>query len=194
MRIISGICRGRNLRAPGPGAGKSGIRPTADRVREALFSILGDRPRGARVLDLYAGTGALGLEAMSRGAASAVFVDNGEAALGLVRKNVELCGFTEKTLVLRRDLTRFPAFLQELCPAGGFELIFLDPPYRQGLVDRFLRDLAELPLLARDGLLVAEEAAGVEPAAGGPGLVLADRRSYGDTAIWFYRHKQEEGA
>ena len=193
MRIISGTSRGRLLRTPGKSAGKSEIRPTADRVKEALFSILGGRLRGAKVLDLYAGTGALGLEALSRGAERAVFVDNGDAALELVKKNVELCGLSERSAIIRRDLTRGLAFLQGVAPAGGFDLIFLDPPYRQGLVALLLSGLSELALLAPDGLVVAEEGAEVELAAVYPGLNLADHRRYGDTAIWFYQPTQEDG-
>ena len=168
MRIIAGKCRGRVLRTPGLGSVNAGIRPTADRVKEALFSILGNRIRGAKVLDLYAGTGALGLEALSRGADRAVFVDNGDAALALLNKNVELCGFSERSIIIRRDLTRGLAFLPGLAPAGGFDLIFLDPPYRQGSVALFLNGLADLPLLAPDGLVIAEEGAEVELAEAWP--------------------------
>lgn len=194
MRIISGKCRGRLLRTPGLGNVNAGIRPTADRVKEALFSILGGRIRGARVLDLYAGTGALGLEALSRGADSAIFVDQGEGAIALIKKNVELCGLSERSVIIRRDLARGLSFLQEFSAVGGFDLIFLDPPYRQGLVDSFLLTLSELGLLALDGVVVGEEGAEVELAETYPGLQLADHRRYGDTAIWFYRHTQEDGA
>lgn len=194
MRIISGKCRGRILRTPGKSGGKSEIRPTADRVKEALFSILGGRSRGAKVLDLYAGTGALGLEALSRGADRAVFVDNGDVAIELIKKNVELCGFSERSTIIRRDLTRGPSFLQQLSPVHAFDLIFLDPPYRQGLVELFLGGLIDSRLLAEEGLVVAEEGAGVELAEVYPGLQLVDRRSYGDTGIWFYQHSQEDGA
>jgi 16S rRNA (guanine(966)-N(2))-methyltransferase RsmD len=155
---------------------------------------LGQRTREAKVLDLYAGTGALGLEALSRGADSAVFVDSGEAAITLLRKNVELCGFSERSAIIRRDLAGSPFFLRELAPAGGFDLIFLDPPYRQGLVDQFLSTLAGLCLLAADGLVVAEEGAEVALAESYPALLLADRRRYGDTAIWFYHRNHEDGA
>lgn len=194
MRIISGKCRGRILRTPGLGSVNAGIRPTADRVKEALFSILGGRVRGAKVLDLYAGTGALGLEALSRGADLAVFVDQGEGAIALVKKNVELCGLSERSVIIRRDLTRGLAFLQEWSPVGGFDLIFLDPPYRQGLVASFLLALNELGLLAENGLVVGEEGAEVELAEIYPGLNLADRRRYGDTGIWFYQPNHEDGA
>lgn len=194
MRIIAGKCRGRVLRAPGLDSVNAGIRPTADRVKEALFSILGVRVRGAKVLDLYAGTGALGLEALSRGADLAVFVDQGEGAVALVKKNVELCGLSERSVIIRRDLSGGLSFLRQSCPVGGFDLIFLDPPYRQGLVASFLLTLNELRLLAGKGLVICEEGAEVELAEIYPGLKLADRRRYGDTGIWFYHLNQEDGA
>lgn len=154
---------------------------------------MGQRIRGARVLDLYAGTGALGLEALSRGADLAVFVDNGDVAIELLNKNVELCGFSERSAIIRRDLTRGLSFLPDLSPAGGFDLIFLDPPYRLGLVAQVLNGLVALQLLTPDGLVVAEEGAEVELAELYPGLRLADRRRYGDTGIWFYQLNSEDG-
>jgi 16S rRNA (guanine966-N2)-methyltransferase len=158
-----------------------------------LFSILGGRIRGAKVLDLYAGTGALGLEALSRGADRAVFVDSCDIAIELVKKNVELCGFSVRSAIIRRDLTKDLSFLQGVAPAGGFDLIFLDPPYRQALVAHFLSGIAELRVLAQDGLFVAEEGAEVGLAEVYPGLILADHRRYGDTGIWFYQYNQEDG-
>jgi len=194
LRIIAGKCRGRVLRSPGGSTANLGIRPTADRVKEALFSILGQRVRGAKVLDLYAGTGALGLESLSRGADAVVFIDSGAAAIELITKNVELCGFSERSTIIRRDLARGLSFLPPLSPPDGFDLIFLDPPYRLGLVALFLTGLAELPLLARDGMVVAEEGAEVELTEDYPGLSQVDWRHYGDTGIWFYQHSQEDGA
>jgi 16S rRNA (guanine966-N2)-methyltransferase len=168
-------------------AGKSSIRPTSDRVREALYSILADRPEGARILDLFAGTGALGLEGLSRGGAMVLFVDLGVEALSLIRKNVELCGFAERTVIIKRDLTRGLSFLKEFRPPEGFDLIFLDPPYRRGLAEQQLAGLATVGVLAADGLVVAEEAAEIALPAAFPGLKLVDHRVYGDTSIWFYR-------
>ncbi|NTV15404.1 MAG: 16S rRNA (guanine(966)-N(2))-methyltransferase RsmD [Desulfobulbaceae bacterium] len=192
MRIIAGTSRGRLLRTPGKKAVLSEIRPTADRVREALFSILAGRTKGARVLDLFAGTGALGLEALSRGAEMAVFVDRGDLAIGLIRKNVELCRAADRSIVVRRDLLPGRQFLADLIPPGGFTLIFLDPPYRANLVNLVLNDLDRLGLLAPEGLVVAEENAGVELPQSFPGLILADQRQYGDTGIWFYRRPNPE--
>lgn len=187
MRIISGTCRGRRLCTPGRPAGKTAIRPTADRVREALFNILAARPVPGQILDLYAGTGALGLESLSRGGTAALFVDLGVEALNLLRKNVDICGFSDRSMIIRRDLSRGPFILREFRPGRGFDLIFLDPPYRRGLVEAMLSELGAAELLAVDGLVVAEEAAGVDLPGKWPGLVLADRRVYGDTGIWFYR-------
>lgn len=179
--------------SPGRTVGKSPIRPTADRVREALFSILAGRPVAALILDLFAGTGALGLEGLSRGGAAAVFVDLGVEALALLRKNIELCGFADRTTIIRRDLTRSPFFLKELRPARGFDLIFLDPPYRRELAARLLAELAGIEILAPDGLVVAEEAAEVVLPESWPGLQLDDHRVYGDTGIWFYRPAARSG-
>jgi len=192
LRIISGKCRGRRLRSPGRVAGKAAIRPTSDRVREALFSILADRAKGARILDLFAGTGALGLEGLSRGGAAAVFVDLGAEALGLLRKNVELCGFTDRAIVVKRDLVRGLSSLEEFRPARGFDLIFLDPPYRRGLAERLLAGMETVELVAADGLVVAEEAAEVILPGAWPGLTLTDHRVYGDTGIWFYAPTEGE--
>src|SRR5437588_11274481 len=134
MRIVGGRLRGRALAAPKSQA----IRPTADRLRESLFNILahayGDPISGARVLDLFAGTGALGLEAVSRGAAFALFVDEGAEARALLRANVEALGLGGTTRIFRRDATRLgPAH-----PLEPFGLAFADPPYGQGLAQRAL--------------------------------------------------------
>src|SRR4051812_23860154 len=128
MRVVGGRMRGRALVAPNSQA----IRPTADRLRESLFNILthayGDPVSGARVLDLFAGTGALGIEALSRGASFALFVDDGAEARALLRANVEALGLGGSSKVYRRDATKLgPAH-----PMPAFELVFADPPYRQG--------------------------------------------------------------
>ncbi|MEW6219521.1 MAG: 16S rRNA (guanine(966)-N(2))-methyltransferase RsmD [Thermodesulfobacteriota bacterium] len=182
MRIIAGTARGRRLAVP---AGRS-VRPTADRAREALFSILGPRVAGARVLDLFAGTGALGLEALSRGAASAVLVDSQPQALAILARNVEACGFGDRARILARDLDRGLAFLEPLAGPQGFSLVFLDPPYRQGLAARTLEGLATGRLVAAGGWVVAEEAAGQELPALAGRLAIADQRRYGEAGFWLY--------
>jgi 16S rRNA (guanine966-N2)-methyltransferase len=173
MRIVAGTHGGRRLTAP---AGR-GTRPTSDRVREALFSILGDRVHGARVLDLFAGTGALGLESLSRGAAEATFVDSESAAIAAVKRNLDDLGLVGG--VQRRDAL---TFLREAGRAQRqYDLVFLDPPYRSaGTLGPKLADT--LPgVLASGGLVVAESdrraPLDLQP------LTLLDERRYGDTLI-----------
>lgn len=182
MRIVGGRFRGRMLSAPKSQA----IRPTADRLRESLFNILthsyGDPAEGARVLDLFAGTGGLGLEALSRGAAFVLFVDDGAEARALLRGNVDALGAGGATKVYRRDATRLgPAH-----PTEPFSLIFLDPPYGKGLAERALESVRDGGWLAPDALIVVEEAAeaGFAPP---PGFEEIERRAYGDTQLIFLR-------
>ncbi len=179
------------MRLRGPG-GKGGLklRPTSDRAREALFNILRlETLRGAMVLDLFAGTGALGLEALSRGASGAVFVDDSTLALSLIKKNIAQCGFSERTRVLRRDLLKGRFFLPSSELGGPFNLILLDPPYRQQICHRLLLELSAVGLVAPKGLVVCEEFQGEELPEEVPGLHLFDQRRYGDTGFWFYRPK-----
>jgi 16S rRNA (guanine966-N2)-methyltransferase len=176
MRIVGGRLRGRALAAPKSQA----IRPTADRLRESLFNILahayGDPVSGARVLDLFAGTGALGIEALSRGAAFVLFVDDGAEARALLRQNVEALGIAAVTRIFRRDATRLGA----AHPVEPFGLVFLDPPYRQGLAEKALAAARDGGWLADDALIVVEEAtdAGFNAPQGYEEL---ERRSYDDT-------------
>ena len=176
MRIVGGRFRGRTLTAPKSQA----IRPTADRLRESLFNILihayGDPIQGARVLDLFAGTGALGVEAISRGAKFALFVDNGAEARALLRNNVETLGLGGVTKVYRRDATNLgPAH-----PMEPFALVFLDPPYRMKLADKALVSLRDGGWLAPQALLVVEEHKAAEFAAP-DGFEELERRAYDDT-------------
>jgi 16S rRNA (guanine966-N2)-methyltransferase len=179
MRIVGGRLGGRTLAAPKSQA----IRPTTDRLRESLFNILlhgyGDPVSGARVLDLFAGTGALGLEAISRGAAFALFIDDGAEARALMRANVEALGLGGTTRIFRRDATK----LGPIHPLEPFSLTFLDPPYRQGLAERSLVSLAAGGWLAKDALAVVEEAAdGLKVPAG---FVEIERRRYDDSELVF---------
>src|SRR5918999_234025 len=154
MRIVGGRFRGRALKGPRSDA----IRPTSDRLRETIFNILahsyGDVVEGARVLDLFAGTGAMGLEALSRGAAFALFVDDGAQARGVIRENIEALGLGGSTRLFRRDATRMGA----AGPNRPFSLVFCDPPYGKDLAPRALRSCAEGGWLTRDALVVVEEA------------------------------------
>lgn len=181
LRIIGGDLRGRRIQAP-PGAG---TRPTAERVREAVFNILGGRLTPVRVLDLFAGTGAMGLEALSRGAGRAVFVENRPAAVRVLRRNIVACRLTDRSAVLRCDAARGPAVLQTA--GSSFELVFCDPPYNRGRVAPVLAALAAGTVLAPDARVVVEHAF-EEPMAVPPvPLVLADRRRYGKTLVSFLR-------
>lgn len=180
MRVVGGDLRGRPLATPRDNA----IRPTTDRTREAVFNMLahrfGGRLDGARVLDLFAGTGALGIEALSRGAAYCVFIEESAEGRGLVRTNVESFGLTGRTKIFRRDATA----LGDAGTLGPFGLVFADPPYGKGLGERALRSARAGGWLASGALCVVEEAAAAsfEP---GPGFSIVDERAYGETVIRF---------
>ncbi|HMK79087.1 MAG TPA: 16S rRNA (guanine(966)-N(2))-methyltransferase RsmD [Xanthobacteraceae bacterium] len=181
MRIVGGRLRGRALAAPKSQA----IRPTADRLRESLFNILahayGDPVAGARVLDLFAGTGALALEAISRGAAFALFVDDGAQARALIRQNVEALGLAALTRIFRRDATKLGA----AHPLEPFSLVFLDPPYGKGLAEQALASARAGGWLANDALIVVEEAEGAFKAP--DGFAELERRKYDGTELVFLR-------
>lgn len=186
MRIVGGKFSGRSIIAPKG----SDTRPTSDRTREALFNILAHRDgfefEGARVIDLFAGSGALGFEAMSRGAAFCLFVDIDAGARGAIRDNAEALDLFGATRIHRRSATLLGAK-----PAGvgaPFTLGFLDPPYRKGLAPPALAALAAGGWLA-DGALVIVEQAKEEPPAAAPGFTEDNRRLYGDTQIGIYVFK-----
>ena len=188
MRIISGSSRGRKLLTPKEDKRKPPqIRPTSDRSREALFNILGSRVTGAKVLDLFAGTGALGLEALSRGAKQAVFVDDSQYACSLIAENCKLCHAEETSLILRRNLRKTPKFLAKLLEDGPFDIIFMDPPYAKGFTRNLLYFLGkEKGILAEHGMIIVEEVHDAELPDESQGLVLQDCRIYGKTGFWFY--------
>jgi 16S rRNA (guanine966-N2)-methyltransferase len=184
MRVTAGRLKGRSLVAPPD----LRVRPTADKVRQALFNILehhdfgtGFALEGARVIDLFAGTGALAIEALSRGAAYALLIDDSAESRALIRRNVEALALTGATKIWRRDATR-------LGPVQGqpFDLAFLDPPYRQGLLAPALQSLTEGRWLSSAALVVAELAED-EPAPAVDGYEILDDRVYGDTRLIFLR-------
>jgi len=182
MRVVGGRLRGRTLAGPK----SSAIRPTADRLREALFNILthayGDPVAGARVLDLFAGTGALGIEAISRGAAFVQFVDDGAEGRALIRENVATLGLGGVTRIFRRDATKLgPAH-----PGEPFSLVFLDPPYGKNLAAAALDSAHAGGWLAPNALVVVEEAVKSDFAAP-DGFLELERRGYDDTEIVFLR-------
>jgi 16S rRNA (guanine966-N2)-methyltransferase len=182
MRVVGGRLRSRPIAGPKSDA----VRPTSDRLREALFNILthsySDPVTGARVLDLFAGTGALGIEAISRGADYALFVDDGVEARALLRDNVESLGLGGVTRIFRRDASRLgPAH-----PLDPFSLVFLDPPYGQGLAEKSLVSARDGGWLMPEALLVVEEAADAGFKAP-DGFTELERRRYDDTEFTFIR-------
>lgn len=180
MRIISGAARGKTISAP------KGIktRPTIERVREAIFSVLSPYLAGAVVLDAFAGSGALGLEALSRGAERAVFCDMDHQALSVIRKNIAACGFQDKADIYAGDS------LQSISRLSGFDLVLLDPPYNRGLIARLE------PLLLKEDFLRSEALVMLETSAKQPELFLSDNwqlyknKVYGDTAVYYFGLKQ----
>ena len=182
MRIVAGQFRGRVLAAPRTQA----IRPTSERLRESLFNILAHRfegaVEGARVLDLFAGTGALGLEALSRGAGFAAFVDDGAEARGLLRANIEALGLGGVTRILKRDATRLGA----MTSFDAFTLVFCDPPYGKGFGEKALASALAGGWLAPDALVVLEERAG-EGIVLPEGLSAVDKREAGESQLVFAR-------
>ena len=148
MRIIAGDYKGRRLQSPQDYS----IRPTTDKVKEALFSILTEKIWGSRVLDLFAGTGQLGIEALSRGAAECVFVERRSDAVHLVQENLALCKLTDRAHVRQGDALAY------LRSGEKFDLVFLDPPYASGLLEQALTDIAAFDICRQHGIIVAESA------------------------------------
>ena len=184
MRIVGGKSRGLHLAPVGEGDASAHLRPTSDRVREAIFNLLlnggyGNPVQDARVLDLFAGTGALGLEALSRGAAHAAFVDDGTAARALLRRNIELMRAMGVTDVWRRDATQMG-----LNRGPGFDLVFLDPPYAMGLGEKALASCLAGGWFAPQALIVWEEGTAPLPP---KGVEMLDQRKYGDTVVTILR-------
>jgi 16S rRNA (guanine966-N2)-methyltransferase len=189
MRIIGGTNRGTNLAPIGAGDASAHLRPTSDRVREAIFNLLlnsrldgcPNPVAGGRVLDLFAGTGALGLEALSRGASHATFVDDGKTALTLIRRNIEITRQTA-TRTLRANATALPPN-----PGAPYTLIFLDPPYGKAMGEAALASALATNWLAPGALVVWEESA---PPTVAPAFSQIDQRKYGDTIVTILRGPQ----
>lgn len=179
MRIIGGILRGRKLLA----VRSKAVRPTSDRVREALFNILGARTDDAKVLDLFAGTGALGIEALSRHAHSAVFIDSSAAAMQTIRRNIAQCGLQSKSRMITWDIVKSlkPLYTGE----HRFDLIFIDPPYHRQMVLPALSHLAKCQLVAPDAVVVIEQDAAERLDPLSPCWSVTDHRRYGQTQLTF---------
>ncbi|MCP4381100.1 MAG: 16S rRNA (guanine(966)-N(2))-methyltransferase RsmD [Hyphomicrobiales bacterium] len=182
MRVVGGELRGRRLATPS----SSAVRPTSDRLRETLFDILahryGDPVSSAHVLDLFAGTGALGIEALSRGSGFALFVEKDPSALALVRRNIDTLGLADRASIHRRDACR----LGVLTSARPFALVFADPPYGQKLGEKALAAIVEHGWLARTGLCVLEESRMTEIGSI-DGLEICDARSVGESQLVFLK-------
>ncbi len=186
MRVVAGSLRGRPLK----GFKGSLIRPTSDRVKEAIFNVLSSRgffSSSPHVLDLYAGTGALGIEALSRAAAEVVFVDSSHMAVRLIRKNTDKLGVLDKAVIIHDESVRA---IKGLVRRGAlFDIIFMDPPYDSALIESTLG--AAAPVLAPGGLIVAEAPKGLVVEAGRSGFTELDRRVYGDTSVFYF--EKDEG-
>lgn len=184
MRVVGGELRGRSLATPQGDA----IRPTSDRVRESLFNILahadGVELQDARVLDLFAGTGALGIEALSRGAKFCLFVDDGTEARGLIRTNMENFSLTGRSRIFRRDATS----LGPTGTMGEFDIVFADPPYRKGYGEKALRSAADGGWLRKGTVIMLEEATDTNVELG-TGFDVFDSRVYGETTVRLARWK-----
>jgi 16S rRNA (guanine966-N2)-methyltransferase len=184
MRIVAGLFKGRTLRGPTG----SGVRPTSDRLRETLFNVLAPRLAGARVLDGFAGTGAVGLEALSRGAAHATFVERDPRAVAVIRDNVDACRAGDVSTMVRGDLLRLDA---RDGPNGEFDLVFLDPPYEVADLEAIVAHASRW--VAPGGVLVLEHSSRRVSAEAAGGLVRYRVLSAGDSALSFYAPRTAAG-
>lgn len=186
MRIIGGKVRGRRLYVPK----SSAVRPTADRIKDACFNILRFMD-GKTFLDLFSGTGNMGLEALSRGASRAVFIENDPVLIDAITRNIAACGFTAKGELMRADFV--DAIQTLLMKSETFDILFADPPYEQGFVKRVLDHPGINALMVKDGLLAvqhsAREAIHIAESAR---FVLSDQRKYGDTVLSFMKKQDDQ--
>jgi 16S rRNA (guanine966-N2)-methyltransferase len=183
LRIIGGTLKGRKLATI---RGKI-IRPTADRLREAIFNILADRVENSVVLDLFAGTGALGIEAFSRGAQSVVFVDNSKSAIAVLKKNISTCAVQENTTIIKWDILKNLNCIKSMNPA--FDLVFLDPPYNKDCLKTVLHNLSRNDALEKGACLVIEHSDTEPVPLKIPAFNIADERRYGRTLVSFLRYQ-----
>ena len=179
MRIISGTSKGKKLRSLRGQA----IRPTSDRVKESIFNILGQEVDGKYVLDLFAGTGNLGIEALSRGATRTVFVEKERSAIDLIKKNLSHCGFEDRVHIMTGEVERAIRLLHR--KGEVFDFIFMDPPYRRGLVQKTLGILQAQPLHHEDSILVIEHDRRETLSESTEGWTLGRKRQFGDTIVSF---------
>ncbi len=185
MRVISGEAKGRRLKTPADGF----IRPTADRAKETLFDIIGAEVPGAMVLDLFAGTGNLGIEALSRGARAVFFVDSDRRAVAVIRKNLDLVNGSARSTVWQADAFSSLARLQRM--RRRFNLVFCDPPYDQRLAERSLEALVRRKLVAEHGMVIMEHHRKEVLPPRVADLMMTDQRRFGDSLLTFFRQKAE---
>ena len=183
MRVVGGSKRGTQL----IGFEREEVRPTLDRVKESMFNIIQFESMD-RVLDLFSGTGQLGIECLSRGASHAVFCDNAKESLDIVKKNVKKTGFEDKARILLCDYKRFLKYEAD----GEYDVVFVDPPYNVGLSDRALKQIGQLPVLAKDGVVVLECAREETKAEAEGNLVLRRRYDYGTVSVLIYVRKDRD--
>jgi 16S rRNA (guanine966-N2)-methyltransferase len=181
MKITGGRSRGRLLSS----LKGMDIRPTSSKVREAVFNLLGQDMSGIKVLDVFAGTGILGIEALSRGAESAIFIDKSIQSIELINKNLALCGYEEICRVLKRNITAGSGF-ESITAGGEVGLVFIDPPYGKDIIPTVLKLLCECSILRRDAVIVTESSKGDKLPEKSGKFVLSDTRIYGDTKIDIY--------
>ncbi len=194
LRIISGTAKGRKLSPPPKKL--SSIRPTSDRAREALFQILGPLVKNAFILDLFAGTGALGIEALSRGADKVFFVDSNPLALKIIYQNIHHCfpGLVAELhsgniILFKKNIRRGVSFLKSKINTHKFDLIFLDPPYEKKLAERTLIMVEKSNILRNRGIIVAEDRVRENLPDQIGNLRLSTTRKYGETGFWIYTHE-----
>jgi 16S rRNA (guanine966-N2)-methyltransferase len=188
VRIIGGTAKGRRL--TGPNKNDLAIRPTSERVREALFNIIGEKIKGMAMLDLFAGTGVVGIEALSRGAGQVIFVDNSNYSMDITGKNLRSCFRQPKARTFKLDVTSIAGiqWLRKRLPMElQFDLVFMDPPYGKSLARQSLILLESSGLLARKGKIIVEEKSNQVLPESVNHLDLFDKRSYGETGIWIYQ-------
>jgi 16S rRNA (guanine(966)-N(2))-methyltransferase RsmD len=184
MRVITGKYRGRKLSAP---KGDS-VRPTADRVKEALFSMLSDFTRGARVADVFAGTGSLGIEALSRGAEACLFIENSAFAAEALKANLNTLGIGSEAVVCRMD---FRAAMMRHAGFGA-DIVFIDPPYRSGLYEETMQSLIRYNIIKQSGIAVLESAGTGETGAPYDGYIMLKKKRYGKTFIIVYERTEQD--
>ncbi len=186
MRIIAGLAKGRKLLSP---EGMETTRPTLDRVKQSIFNIIQNEVPFSIALDVFAGTGSLGLEAVSRGAKECYLVDKSNITFPLLKKNVDNLNFNDKCTLLNKD--SYIALEELAAKEKVFDVIFIDPPYRKNMIPPAINIISKKSLLKKDGIIVSKIDSIEEIYEGNDEIILTDKRKYGNTTVCFYRHKED---